>query len=63
MLLLLDKHESEAIDITHLHGLNDFKCQSCVEAKMKHRKPPRSIWVVTMPGEIVSFDATGVRGP
>jgi len=49
-----------ASDIPQLKGLNDFKCHCCVEAKMKHApKPPRSIRVITMPGEFVSFDVTG----
>jgi hypothetical protein len=49
-----------ATDIPQLKGLNDFKCHCCIEAKMKHApKPPRSIRVLTMPGEFVSFDVTG----
>jgi hypothetical protein len=49
-----------ATDIPKLKGLNGFKCHCCVEAKLKHAaKPPRSIRVITMPGECVSFDLIG----
>ena len=47
-------------DIPKLRGLNNFICHCCVEAKMKHApKPPRSIRVITAPGEFVSMDMTG----
>jgi hypothetical protein len=49
-----------ASDIPQLRGLNDFKCHYCVEANMKHSpKPPRSMRVITMPGEFVSMDLIG----
>ena len=41
-------------------GLNDFRCHCCVEAKLKHApRPPRSIRVITTPGELVSCDIAG----
>ncbi len=49
-----------ATDIPKLRGLNDFICHCCVEAKMNHGpQPPRSLRVITVPGELVSFDVTG----
>ncbi len=49
-----------ASDIPRLRGINHFKCHSCVEAKLKHgTKPPRSIRVITVSGDYVSFDMTG----
>ena len=46
-----------SLDIPKLQGLNDLICHCCVEAKMKHAlKPPRSIQVITMPGEPISCD-------
>jgi hypothetical protein len=43
-----------------LMGINHLKCHCCVEAKLKHApKPPRSIRVITVHGECVSFDMTG----
>ena len=51
----------DATDIPKLKGLNDFRCHCCVEARMKHApKPPRSIRVIAMPGECVSFDEAGL---
>ena len=49
-----------SLDIPKLQGLNDLICHCCVEAKMKHApKPPRSIRVITMPGELISCDMCG----
>ncbi len=49
-----------ATDILKLRGLNDFIRRCCVEAKMKHGpQPPRSLRVITVPGQLVSFDVTG----
>jgi hypothetical protein len=43
-----------------LRGINHLNCHCCVKAKLKHGpKPPRSIRVITVPGECVSFDMTG----
>ena len=53
-----------ATDIPQLKGLNDFRCHCCIEAKMKHApKSPRSIRVITMPGECVGpFRTTSIHG-
>ncbi len=48
-----------ATDIPKHRHLN-FKCHRCVEAKMKHKpKPPRSIRIITFPGQVVSVDIVG----
>ena len=48
-----------ATDIPKLRNMN-FKCHCCVESKMKHApKPPRSLRVITMPGQYISLDLVG----
>ena len=47
-------------DMPRFKHLCDFKCHSCIEAKMKHKpKPGRSITIITRPGQIVSVDIVG----
>ncbi len=48
-----------ASDHPKLWGINHLNCHCCVEAKLKHGPKPRSIQVITVPGECVSFDMTG----
>ena len=52
-------YETSASDIPKFTKMY-FKCHCCVEAKMKHApKPPRSITVISVPGQVVSMDIVG----
>ena len=56
----LMRHLFRVTHLPKLKGLSDFRCHCCVEAKLKHApKPPRSLRVITMPGELISCDMTG----
>jgi hypothetical protein len=56
----LMRHLYRTTHLPKLKGLHDFKCHCCVEAKQNHvHKPPRSMRVITMPGERISCDSIG----
>ena len=51
----LMRHLNKETNLRSMKGLNDVKCQCCVEANLKHApKAPKSMNVITMPGELIS---------